>query len=86
MLAVKNAKVSDFGGKSLNSGDDSSLIYIAPDHQRTGELQKWHAAHGDQNLQSLSGAAGEGGGSRDNHRLIKEMMDSLFKDEDALRG
>jgi len=34
-LAVKNAKVSDYGGKSLNSGDDSSLMYIEPDHERT---------------------------------------------------
>jgi len=86
VLAVKNAKVSDFGGKSLNSGDDSSLIYIAPDHARTHELQKWHASNGDKNLQSLSGAAGEGGANRDDHRLIKEMMDALFKDEEALRG
>ncbi len=35
VLAVKNAKVSDYGGKSLNSGDDSSLMYIEPDHERT---------------------------------------------------
>jgi replication factor A1 len=32
VLAIKNAKVSDYGGKSLNSGDDSSQIYIEPDH------------------------------------------------------
>lgn len=49
------------------------------------ELQRWHAAHGDQNLQSLS-AGNEGGGQKDNHRLVKEMMDTLFKDEEALRG
>lgn len=46
VLAVKNAKVSDFGGKSLNSGDDHSLLYIEPDHPRTLELQKWYAANG----------------------------------------
>ncbi len=64
VLAIKNARVSDFGGKSLNSGDDHASIYIEPDHNRTFDLQKWYAANGDQGLQSLSGAAGEGGNGR----------------------
>jgi len=46
VLAIKNARVSDYGGKSLNSGDDHASIYIEPDHHRTIELQKWHAANG----------------------------------------
>jgi hypothetical protein len=40
------------------------------------DLQRWHAANGNQGLQSLSGAVGSGeGGNRDNHRLVKEMID-----------
>ncbi len=38
ILAIKNARVSDYGGKSLNSGDDHASIYIEPDHFRTLEL------------------------------------------------
>ncbi len=38
VLAIKNAKVSDYGGKSLNTSDESSLLYIEPDHERTIDL------------------------------------------------
>jgi replication factor A1 len=86
VLAVRSARVSDYGGKSLNSGDDHSQIYIDPDHNRTLELQKWHAACGDQGLQSLTAAGGGEGGSRDNHRMVKEMMDTLYKDDQILSG
>jgi hypothetical protein len=34
----------------------------------------------------LSGPAGDGGARNDQHRLIKEMTDSLFKDDMALSG
>ena len=50
VIALKNAKVSDYGGKSLNTSDDSSSVYIEPDHIRTVELQRWHAANGDSAL------------------------------------
>ena len=53
---------------------------------RTFQLQKWYAANGDSGLQSLSGPAGDGNGRTDQHRLIKEMTDSLFKDDQALSG
>jgi len=50
ILAIKNARVSEFGGKSLNCGDDHSLLYIEPNHQRTIDLQKWYAKNGDSGL------------------------------------
>ena len=43
IIAIKNAKISDFNGKSLNSGDDTSTIIIEPKHQRTQELIKWYS-------------------------------------------
>jgi ssDNA-binding replication factor A large subunit len=38
VLAIRGAKVSDFNGKTLNSGDEHSQIYIDVDHKRTREL------------------------------------------------
>ena len=34
IMAVKNARVSDYGGKSLNCGDGSSQIFMDPVHPR----------------------------------------------------
>jgi replication factor A1 len=42
VLAVKNAKVSDFGGKSLNCGDESSYVTICPPHPRSDKLIQWY--------------------------------------------
>lgn len=64
VFAIKNARVSDYGGKSLNCGDDTSTVYIEPDHFRTIDLQRWYAANGDSGLQSLSTGAGTGDGTR----------------------
>jgi len=51
VLAIKNAKVSDYGGKSLNCGDDTSAIYLNPSHPRTNQLLNWHSHGGvTQNL------------------------------------
>lgn len=33
VIAVKNARVSDYGGKSINCSSDSSQFYINPDHK-----------------------------------------------------
>jgi len=89
ILAIKNAKVSDFSGKSLNCGDDQSSMFIEPDHFRTIDLERWHAANGGQNLQSMSGVGGSGdgsGGRSDNQRLIKEMLDGIYKDDSMMSG
>jgi replication factor A1 len=39
VLALRGARVSDYNGKSLNSGDEHSQIYIDPDHKRTHALR-----------------------------------------------
>lgn len=35
VIALKGSRVSDYGGKSLNSGDEHSLMFIDPEHKRT---------------------------------------------------
>lgn len=34
VLAVKGARVSEFGGKSLNAADDHSVLYMNLKHER----------------------------------------------------
>ncbi len=43
VLAVKGARVSEFGGKSLNAADDHSVLYMNLKHERCNQLQKWYA-------------------------------------------
>lgn len=38
VVAFKNAKVSDFNGKTLNCSDESTDFMIEPNHPRTLEL------------------------------------------------
>lgn len=35
VVALKGARVSDYGGKSLNSGDEHGHMFVNPDHKRT---------------------------------------------------
>lgn len=40
-MALRGARVSDYNGKSLNSGDEHSQMFIDPVDKRTQELKKW---------------------------------------------
>lgn len=42
ILAIKNARISEYNGKTLNCGDDHSAIYVDPNHQRTLQLQSYY--------------------------------------------
>lgn len=53
VLALRGARVSDYNGKSLNSGDEHSQMFIDPDHKRARELRNWYELHKSKNL-SLS--------------------------------
>ena len=35
VIAIRNARTSDFGGKSINCADDHSEIFVEPEHPRT---------------------------------------------------
>ena len=41
VVAIKNAKVSDFAHKSLNANEESYVFYN-PDLDRARELRKWY--------------------------------------------
>ena len=41
VLAIRGARVSDYGGKTLNSGDEHSQIHFDFDHKRVDELKAW---------------------------------------------
>ena len=41
-LAVKGARVSEFGGKSLNAADDHSVLFTNTNHERCRALKLWY--------------------------------------------
>ena len=43
VLAIKGARQSDYGGISLNAGDNHSMIYPGPDHHYKKQLEEWLA-------------------------------------------
>lgn len=42
IIAVKGARVSEFGGKSLNAADDHSTLFPELNHERCRQLAKWY--------------------------------------------
>jgi hypothetical protein len=54
VLAVRGAKVSDYGGKTLNIGDDHCSLYLDIDHLRTRELKQWNKQRNPDSLNSVS--------------------------------
>jgi len=52
-LAVKGARVSEFGGKSLNAADDHSVLYMNLKHERCKQLLKWYAEFSKNGKESL---------------------------------
>jgi replication factor A1 len=42
ILAIRSARVSDYGGKSLNASDEHTQLYINLDHKRAEKLRKWY--------------------------------------------
>jgi replication factor A1 len=42
VLAVKGARVSEFGGKSLNAADDHSSLFPDLNHDRCKSLLRWY--------------------------------------------
>ena len=43
VVAIKGARVSEYGGKSLNMGSDHAQLRLDPDEEpRCHELQRWY--------------------------------------------
>jgi hypothetical protein len=43
VLAIKSARISDYGGKSLNVSDDHASLYIDLELPETQALKNWAA-------------------------------------------
>lgn len=43
VFAVKGARVSEFGGRSLNAADDHSSLFPELNHDRCRQLKKWYS-------------------------------------------
>ena len=79
VLAVKGARVSEFGGKSLNAADDHSVLFINMNHEKCRSLKLWYenlvASGGDEpfagitslTLKTNKGEAGLNGSPSDQH-------------------
>lgn len=64
VVAVKGAKVSDFGGRSLSSTFNSVLV-INPDIPEAHTLRGWFDSAGkNEEARSISGRGGGGGGCK----------------------
>ena len=64
VVAMKGARVSDFGGRSLSSVGSSTLV-VNPDLSEAHSLRGWFDSVGkNEAAQSLSGQRGMGGGGK----------------------
>jgi len=68
VVAIKNAKVSDYGQKSLNSNEDS-IVLLEPMIERTNALRQWYEKlDGGGKFKSLSVGIGLDGVLKDMKR------------------
>ncbi|XP_033126766.1 replication protein A 70 kDa DNA-binding subunit-like [Anneissia japonica] len=74
VLAIKGAKVSDFGGRSLNLSS-GAVLQMNPDIPRAHQLKGWYDNVGySKDMHSISEQRGGGGGGSANWMTIKESQ------------
>lgn len=78
IIAFNHVRVSDYGGKTLNTQAGSNVI-LEPKTEACTKVQKWYSSLSKdaiQKLESLSGGQAEGGISQriDNSITIQEMI------------
>ena len=79
VIAVKGARVSEFGGKSLNAADDHSSLHLELKHSRCAKLQKWFADQREKGLSDLSNfkqltvKQGKGSDAQNEEALMSKM-------------
>ena len=93
---MKGARVSDYGGKSLNAGDEHSQIFVdPPGDKRCDDLRKWYAsANPDQikNASSVTAVRESTDASNpqvqrsDNFKLIQEVIECVTEDMASLNN
>jgi replication factor A1 len=72
IIGVKGAKLSSYGGKSLNAPENSNIL-INPDMPRAKELEEWYINLSSNSLKSLSLDSKSTENHRNNERLIYEL-------------
>lgn len=73
ILAIKGAKLSDFGGRSLSASFSSTLM-INPDIPEAYKLRGWYDKEGHaMDGQSLTEARGGGGGGNTNWKTLSDV-------------
>lgn len=73
IIAIKAAKLSDFGGRSLSSSFSSTLM-INPDIPEAYKLRGWYDKEGHAlDGQSLTVAGGGGGGANTNWKTLSDV-------------
>eukprot|EP00347_Sterkiella_histriomuscorum_P004404 403360589 len=91
VIAVKRANLSEFGGRSLNSNEDSQVI-VNPSHPRTQQLKHWfnHLADPSQ-LSSITVQKEKGefpeekkSFNFDNQRFLGEIMEALYSGDKSI--
>ena len=58
VLALRGARVSDYNGRSLNSGDEHSQIFVDCKCTRTKELQRWWSMRRDREVNDFMSITG----------------------------
>lgn len=83
ILAIRGARVSDFGGRSLNSGEEHSRLYVNPEHDRTVELQKWKKGKVDLKTEMITQSSNPHSNTEksDSLRLIAEIQTQIEEDQ-----
>ena len=78
VIALRECRISDYRGKSLNASSSPSDIVINLNHIRANQLKKWMSSQGaiadiKDNMTSLGGDLGTGESKKDAAVSIEEM-------------
>ena len=95
VLAIKGARVSDYGGKSLNVADDHAQLYPDIEQPETAKLVQWYRQHAGSDFENVRGLTakrenrdGDFGKvneqkSQSNLNLIREINESVQEENDV---
>jgi replication factor A1 len=62
VLAIKGAKINEYGGKNNMSASNGSTVEVNSDHEKSYELRNWYDTVGNaQSFSPISGGGGMGG-------------------------
>jgi len=81
VIAIRGARVGDFGGRSLSTVSSSTVELNPTDVAGSGELRSWFDESQGQGVSSLSSAGGPGQGQGISARDERKVL-SAIKDED----